>query len=165
MKSCNKVVTLLLTGILYLLGSAVLWSQDTKPVNETNEPIQVPSGLTISDLDAELRTSALTDTLKIPAVGIDSLSYMADSIYYHYATEQIFLYGNTSVKYQTSTILADSLQIDLKQERAFSTGRTVLIDNDQVLIGNQVYYDVNSQTGMMYDTASKLEKGYYYGDE
>ncbi len=147
------------------MGSYLLFGQESlNAINQTeNEP--AVRGLTISELDPESRTITLADTLKMPAVKLDSLAYVADSIYYHYNTEQIYLYGNTSVKYQTSTILADSLQIDLKDERAFSTGRTVLIDNDQVLIGNQVYYDVNSQTGMMLDAASKLEKGYYYGEE
>lgn len=165
MSSRKNLSVLLLTGVMCLTGSSLLFSQES--LNATNQTENEPSvrGLTISELDPESRNITLADTLKVPAVKLDSLAYVADSIYYHYNTEQIYLYGNTSVKYQTSTILADSLQIDLKKERAFSTGRTVLIDNDQVLIGNQVYYDVNSQTGMMYGAASKLEKGYYYGEE
>lgn len=123
------------------------------------------SALSPAETGISTLPTALADTLKVPAVALDSLTYVADSIYFHYDTEQIYLYGNTSVKYQTSNILADSLQIDLKKDRAFSTGRTVLIDNDQVLIGKQVYYDVNTQTGMMYDAASRIEKGYYYGEE
>jgi len=165
MISVKKLVILLIAGVLSQTGSNLLYSQNAPIITNTTKPVQTPSGLTLSDIDAELKSDAITDTLKVPPVRIDSLAYVADSIYYNYSTEQIYLFGNTSVKYQTSTIMGDSLQIDLKKERAFSTGRTVLIDNDQVLIGNQVYYDVNTQTGMMYGTASKLEKGYYYGDE
>jgi lipopolysaccharide assembly outer membrane protein LptD (OstA) len=130
----------------------------------TNNPEAKTTVITPDSLNTA-KTSTLSDTLKVKPDEPDSLFYSADSIYFHYGTEQIYLYGDTSVKYNTSTILADSLQIDLKKERAFSTGRTVMIDNDQVLIGNQVYYDVNSQTGMIFDGASKIEKGYYYGDE
>lgn len=165
MISVKKLTVLLLTGVMCLAGSLLLRAQQAPDVINSGQSEPEPRGLTISDLDPELQSVTRIDTLKVPPVKIDSLSYVADSIYYHYDTEQIYLFGNTSVKYQTSTILADSLQIDLKQDRAFSTGRTVLIDSDQVLIGNQVYYDVNSQTGMMYDAASKLDKGYYYGDE
>ncbi len=107
----------------------------------------------------------LSDTLGTAAAKLDSLFYAADSVAYHYDTEQIYLYGNTSVQYQTSTISADSLRIDLKKDRAFSSGRTVMQDNDQVLIGSEVRYDVNSQTGVLQDAASRLDKGFYYGRE
>ncbi len=109
--------------------------------------------------------SNLADSLSLPEVAEDSLAYVADSIAYNHEQEQIYLYGNTTVKYQTATIMADSLQVDLQKERAFSMGRTVMIDKDQILIGKQVYYDVNSQTGLMRDGASNLEKGFYYGGE
>lgn len=93
----------------------------------------------------------------------DSLFYSGDNVMYHYADEQIYLSGNTAIRYGESTISSDSLQIDLKRDRAFSFGPTVLQDKDQILIGKQVFYDVNTQTGMMEDGLSKLEKGYYYG--
>lgn len=161
----NKTTALLLAGIFCLSGGLKLRSEETIPVPvaaQTDEITPIPA---LPDTVLTTTSLAALDSLDIAKVVIDSLVYAADSISYHYDTEQIYLYGDTSVQYQTSTILADSLQIDLKDERAFSTGRTVLIDRDQVLIGNQVYYDVNTQTGMMYNSVSKLDKGYYYGDE
>jgi hypothetical protein len=165
MKTGNKALAFLLVSALLFSGGLPLQAEDT-PItptaeqenkNQSNPAISAPA---VSD---SLKADA--DSLSTNAAKQDSLFYAADSIAFNYDTEQIFLYGNTSVKYQNSTILADSLQIDLKKERAFSTGRTVMQDDDQVLIGKEVYYDVNSQTGMIFDGASKMEKGYYYGDE
>ncbi|HOD18374.1 MAG TPA: putative LPS assembly protein LptD [Candidatus Cloacimonadota bacterium] len=143
-----------LAGLLILSAGVLLWSENVTPA--ALKP----------DLPENARLqSALTDSVKTTKTYIDSLFYAADSIAYNYQTDQIYLYGNTSVRYQTSKILADSIQVDLKQKRAFSMGRTVLLDKDQVLIGKQIYYDVDSQTGLVFDAASKIENGYYYGGE
>jgi len=165
MKLNSNVITCILTAIMLLGSSAVVWSEETisTPVPAQPEPGVINQSIT--DVNLKINNDIIADSLNIKPIKPDSLFYEADSIYFNYDTEQIYLYGNTSVQYQNSTILADSLQIDLKKERAFSSGRTVLKDNDQVLIGKQVLYDVNSQTGMMYDTASKMDKGYYYGKE
>ncbi|MDZ4181449.1 MAG: putative LPS assembly protein LptD, partial [Candidatus Cloacimonadaceae bacterium] len=72
-------------------------------------------------------------------------------------------YGNTGVRYQESTISADSLLIDLKTEQAYSYGWTVMQDKDQILLGTDVAYDVRSQTGRMKDGISRIEKSYYGG--
>jgi lipopolysaccharide assembly outer membrane protein LptD (OstA) len=161
----NKALVLLLAGLMSLSGSPVLRSEEAIPApvplqSETVTDIPSPPDTTIT-----AKPAITLDSLETAKPQIDSLLYVADSIAYNYDTEQIYLFGDTSIQYRTSTIQADSLQVDLKNERAFSNGRTVLIDKDQVLIGNQVYYDVNSQTGMMFNTSSKLDKGFYYGDE
>ncbi|MBM4403282.1 MAG: LPS-assembly protein LptD [Candidatus Cloacimonetes bacterium] len=108
--------------------------------------------------------SVVADSLAIPTQQ-DSLFYQADYIRFDYAAEQIHLQGNTKVQYQSSTIDSDSLRIDLQRDRAFSYGPTVMIDGDQILIGRDVRFDIRSQTGMMTDGSSLIEKGYYFGDE
>ncbi len=165
MKSSNRVLALILAVALLLSGVMPLIAEDTIVAPGTAQQNQADNTVKPGTPISSDSLKVTPDSLSAKAAKQDSLVYAADSIAFHYDTEQIYLYGNTSVKYQSSTISADSLQIDLKKERAFSTGRTVMQDDDQVLIGNQVYYDVNSQTGMMYDGASKMEKGYYYGDE
>jgi lipopolysaccharide assembly outer membrane protein LptD (OstA) len=75
------------------------------------------------------------------------------------------LYGHPKVNYQQSEIIADSLFIDLKKERAYSFGPTRMRDGDQLLLGSAVSYDVGSQTGMLNDGYSMMEKGYYSGTE
>ena len=106
--------------------------------------------------------SLLKDSL---SVKIDSLFYSADSIYFYQETEDIFLYGNTNVTYQNSSISSDSLHLDLKDERAYSTGPTVMQDNAQILLGTGVSYDIKSQEGILKQGRSKMDKGYYYGEE
>jgi lipopolysaccharide assembly outer membrane protein LptD (OstA) len=96
---------------------------------------------------------------------IDSLFYAADSIRAYYEEEQIWLYGNTSIEYGSSSIMADSLFLDIKKEQAKSIGRTRMQDGDQLLIGENVRYDVDSQTGMLKNGMSFIENGYYSGDE
>lgn len=94
----------------------------------------------------------------------DSLSYAADSLAYNNALEQIRLYGNTSIRYKDFEISSDSLLVDLKNNRAFSQGYTVMQDGDQVILGEDVSYDLDSQTGMMTGGISRMEKSYYTGD-
>lgn len=112
--------------------------------------------------------SLFADSLKVElstATKLDSLFYEADSIRAYYDTEQIYLYGNTSVDYGQSNIRADSLYIDLKREQANTWGHTLMRDGDQLLIGANVRYDVRSQTGILADGQSFIENGYYNGSE
>lgn len=112
--------------------------------------------------------ASLADSLKLDIdhhLRIDSLFYAADSIRAYYDEEQIWLFGNTSIDYGNSRILADSLFLDLKREQATSMGRTRMQDGEQLLIGENVRYDVRSQTGLMLRGLSFIENGYYSGEE
>ncbi|HQB98907.1 MAG TPA: putative LPS assembly protein LptD, partial [Candidatus Cloacimonadota bacterium] len=112
--------------------------------------------------------SVLADSLKVDLETpdrIDSLFYQADSIRAYYEEEQIWLYGNTVIDYGSSRIMADSLFLDIKREQATSMGRTRMQDGDQLLIGDDVRYDVRSQTGLMHRGLSFIENGYYSGEE
>lgn len=161
----NRRLSILLAILLLLANSFPLYSEEAAA--ELSEPVSKPQPAIASPIVSTPQDSLSTfaDSLQAVTAQQDSLVYAADSIAFHYDTEQIYLYGNTNIKYDTSVITADSLQLDLKKERAFSSGRTIMQDGDQVLIGKQVFYDVNSQTGMMYDGSSKVDKGFYYGSE
>jgi len=110
-------------------------------------------------------SQASPDSLQTEKTVLDSLFYTADSIYYDYKQDLIRLFGQPVVTYQDSEIAADSLLIDLKKERAFSYGPTRMRDGEQLLLGNNVRYDVNTQTGMLDNGYSMVEKGYYNGRE
>lgn len=101
----------------------------------------------------------------LAAVKEDSLFYAADSMAYDQDTEQIKLFGSTSVEYQSFKISSDSLMIDLNKKRAYSFGDTVMQDGEQILLGADVAYDIDTQTGIMSGGSSKLEGGYYSGDD
>lgn len=96
---------------------------------------------------------------------LDSLFYSADSIRAYYTDEQIWLFGNTVIDYGRSQIQADSLYLDLKEEQATTFGVTLMQDEGQLLIGENVRFDIRSQTGYLNQAQSYIENGYYSGDE
>jgi lipopolysaccharide assembly outer membrane protein LptD (OstA) len=108
---------------------------------------------------------SVPDSLTLNKTELDSLFYTADSIYFQYDTELIKLYGQPQINYQDAEIIADSLIVDLKKERAYSYGPTRMRDGDQLLLGSNVRYDVATQTGMLDNGYSMMEKGYYGGSE
>jgi lipopolysaccharide assembly outer membrane protein LptD (OstA) len=138
-----------LIGLCLLLALLPVYAQNDAP------GLAVPDSL----------LPAIPDSLKIAKPKLDSLFYTADSIYFQYDKEQIRLYGKPQINYQQSEIFADSLLIDLKRERAYSYGYTRMRDGEQLLIGSNVRYDVNTQTGILDDGQSMMEKGYYSGSE
>ncbi|HOZ01980.1 MAG TPA: LPS-assembly protein LptD, partial [Candidatus Syntrophosphaera sp.] len=132
--------TALTLTLLLAFCQLLLWAQVSSPANPASP----------------------ADTLAVAAEE-DSLSYAADSVSYNQAKEQIRLYGRTNVQYQEFTINSDSLLVDLKAKRAYSYGDTVMRDGDQILIGSDVSYDIDTQTGIMTGGSSRLEQGFYTG--
>ncbi len=132
--------------LLLLLSLATLWGQSEAPLN-------------ITDL------ASAQDTLSLAPAKLDSLFYAADSVAYNYSAEQIRLFGSSSVRYHNFDISSDSLMLDLKTEKAYSYGNTVMKDGDQILLGTTVAYDIDSQTGLLSRGVSRLENGYYSGQE
>ncbi|MBN2460945.1 MAG: LPS-assembly protein LptD [Candidatus Cloacimonetes bacterium] len=96
---------------------------------------------------------------------VDSLYYRADSISYNAEIETIRLSGGARIDYHTSRIEADTISLDLKHEQAYSLGQSFLKDRDHFLIGNSIYYDLDSQWGLIREGASQFDKGFYYGRE
>lgn len=95
----------------------------------------------------------------------DSVAYASDSIFYSIEDGIIKLSGNSKLSYHTSNISADTITINLKKEQAFTSGKAYMKDRSQHMLGNDIYFDLESEWGMVYDGASEFDKGYYYGDE
>jgi hypothetical protein len=115
-----------------------------------------------------ISSEAIQNSLKVnldEPSALDSLFYAADSIRAYYEDEQIWLHGNTSIEYSSSKIQADSLFLDLKKEQATTFGLTLMQDGAQLLIGEDVSYDIRSQTGRLSQGQSYIENGYYSGQE
>ncbi len=110
-------------------------------------------------------TPLAADSLGATSSQEDSLFYSADSIYYDQSQEKIYLFGNTGVRYQDSSIDSDSLELDLDKERAYSNGFTVLRDGQQILLGRNVRFDIGSQEGIIQAGSSSIEKSFYRGEE
>ena len=118
-----------------------------------------------SQTNAVITDSIKVDSVKTDSLQIDSLQYAADSIFYSVKKEQISLLNNARVDYQTFQMQADTIKIDLKKQQALTLGESVLKDGTQLVLGNNLYFDLETRWGMIISGASKFEKGYYYGDE
>lgn len=143
--------------LILIFVAALVASLALETSNQTAVPILA---------DAELGT--LIDSLKVEikqGAEKDSLFYAADSMRAYYEDEQIWLYGNTSIDYGNSHIEADSLYLDLKNEKARTMGLTLMRDGDQLLVGEDVLYDIKHQRGLLRDGQSYIEDGFYRGDE
>ncbi|MDP8267211.1 MAG: putative LPS assembly protein LptD [Candidatus Tenebribacter davisii] len=142
----NAIISLM---ILFILITVISWTQ------EVTEETQI-----------SLADSLLTDSLQTDqSYQVDSLFYSADSIDYNVEKEIIQLSGNTSVKYHTSTINADTIAIDLKKEQAFAKGKSYLQDGTQNMLGRDINYDLKTKWGLVSSGSSKFDKGFYYGEE
>jgi lipopolysaccharide assembly outer membrane protein LptD (OstA) len=117
--------------------------------------------------DSTLVSATPVDTLAVEKAGapLDSLYYEADILDYLVEDETIVLTGNAKITYDTSTIKADSISINFNRNQAKASGRIIMDDVGQLILGSAAYYDIESQTGIVIDGASRFDMGYYYGQE
>ncbi|MDY6915971.1 MAG: putative LPS assembly protein LptD [Candidatus Cloacimonadota bacterium] len=115
-------------------------------------------------LQKDLVTETRRDTIS-QEVRRDSLFYNADSLFYFAAEEKIKLMGQATVKYKYSDLKADTIIVDLKNKQASTRGNSFLQDKDQIAIGKEIFYDMETEWGLVNLGASKFDKGFYYGNE
>lgn len=104
------------------------------------------------------------DSVKIEITQLDSLTYTADSIEYNLKTNEINLVGNAKINYKKSIIKSDSIFIYLNERAAVSMGSSELFDGNETIVGNTIFYDIESEEGMMLNGSTEFEGGFYYGD-
>ncbi|MCF7912569.1 MAG: hypothetical protein K9M99_08580 [Candidatus Cloacimonetes bacterium] len=114
--------------------------------------------------EEESEGSILADSLLSAGI-MDSLFYAADSGAYWTDREIISLMGKASIKYHTSSITADTITVKLKDNQAFTLGNSMLKDNNQLALGDEISYDLETKWGIIINGAAKFEQGYYYGEE
>jgi lipopolysaccharide assembly outer membrane protein LptD (OstA) len=102
---------------------------------------------------------------KADSLELDSLFYKADSVFYSVENEKIDLISNAEITYHTSKIQADVISIDMNKNQAVADGETILTDNDQVVLSEQLHFDLETQWGIVFDGGSRFDKGFYYGKE
>ncbi|MBN1948274.1 MAG: LPS-assembly protein LptD [Candidatus Cloacimonetes bacterium] len=105
------------------------------------------------------------DSLQSETIPLDSLFYEADSLYYFAPEEKIQLTRQALIRYQDSRIRSDSIIIYLSSDKAASRGRSILQDDTQILVGQDIFFDFSDRTGLIRRGISEFEQGYYYGDE
>ncbi len=118
--------------------------------------------LTIINVNAQI--AAIIDSLRTETI-MDSLSYVADSSFYFVDKEMIVLSGNAELIYHNATIKADTIKVNFQKDQAKAVGRIIMEDGNQLIIGEEVHFDIETQSGFILGGASSFEKGYYYGTE
>jgi len=134
---------------------------------------EINSGLADTEIQASEESPPINgitpaDSLYSEAIvtaELDSLSYSADSLFYDVASQRIRLITNSKLEYHSSSIKADEIIIDLDKDQAYTVGQTWMQDGTQILAGSSIQFDLASQTGVINDGASRLDKGFYYGKE
>lgn len=99
------------------------------------------------------------------AVSLDSLDYSARKIIYHIDKEQIKLIEKAFIRYHNSYINSDSMIIDLDKKIALSHGESELFDGEQKIFGSTIYYNIDSEEGLLLNGRTKFEDGYYAGSK
>ncbi|MBN2018514.1 MAG: LPS-assembly protein LptD [Candidatus Cloacimonetes bacterium] len=99
------------------------------------------------------------------ATQLDSLDYTAKKIIYHIDKEQIKLIQKAYIRYHNSHISSDSMLIDLDKKIALSYGESELYDGEQTIYGSTIYYNIDSEQGLLLDGRTKFEDGYYAGSK
>ena len=118
--------------------------------------------------DSELVSSERAQTPDIYTnfkIKADSVSYVADSIYYDVKSDQILFRSNATVKYKNSIVKSEEILIDLANDQAKTVGDTWMQEGSQKLYGNGVIYNIESEKGLIHGGASQFDKGYYNGSE
>jgi len=112
-------------------------------------------------------TDIFIDSLKIEyeIAKWDSLFYEGDFLHYFVDKETILLWGNASLRYHNMVITADTVIINFDKNQAIAIGRIVMEDGQHLILAQKVYYDIDSETGMIIDGASRFESGFIYGEE
>ena len=96
---------------------------------------------------------------------LDSLDYSADKIIYELGKNRINLIGNSEIHYKNSFIKSDSILIDTKNRIAISEGESELFDGDEIIFGASLFYDIESNEGMLLQGKTKFEDGFYSGNK
>lgn len=95
---------------------------------------------------------------------LDSLEYTADKIIFDLKSDQIKLIGNAEIFYKKSFIKSDSILIDLDNRIAISEGKSELFDGEEIIYGSSLFFDINSEEGMLLNGDTEFEGGFYSGE-
>ncbi len=132
----------------------------------TSDSLFSDSLYTFSDSLALDSLYTLADSIAIEdSVAIDSIYYKADSVFYYVQKERIKLSGNAFLRYQGATISSDTISVDMKEQQASSQGQALMKEGAHQLLGEEIHFDIENQTGLIAQGATKFDKGYYYGKE
>ncbi len=75
------------------------------------------------------------------------------------------LEGNAKLAYQTTTVEADRIDVEVGSRHLVATGSPILRDGDEELHGTRMRYDLSTGKGVVTTGETMLEKAFYRGSE
>ncbi len=90
--------------------------------------------------------------------------YDAERIRYYADSEDLVLNGKAKVDYKDSRLEAADITYHAKQQVLEATGSPTLTDAGQAIIGEQMDYDLENETGLVIEGSTQYEQGYYSGE-
>ena len=98
-------------------------------------------------------------------VGGDSITYVADHMFYDVVFSRANLYGDVSVVSEGSVLRTDTITLDLKTNIMGTRGVTYIKDVSGCMIANDVWVNPKKEWALFNKAAGKLDVGYYYGSQ
>jgi len=95
----------------------------------------------------------------------DSISYMADDMFYDVVFSTANLYGDVHITSGSSILRSDTINIDLQRNIMSSHGITYIKDKVNCMIGYDVWVNPKKEWTLFLKGAGKLDVGYYYGSQ
>ncbi len=95
----------------------------------------------------------------------DSISYLADDMFYDVLSSTANLFGDVQITSGNSILRSDTITIDLKRNIMTSHGTTYIKDKANCMIGYDVWVNPKKEWTLFLQGSGKLEVGYYYGSQ
>ncbi|TES92280.1 MAG: LPS-assembly protein LptD [Candidatus Cloacimonadota bacterium] len=134
----------------------------------TEETVTVEKDAAAEDTTEETveDTTAATDerTEKTKKKEIEETSYSAKKIEFLIDEELIILSGSAVTQHKDITVMADTIEYNIKTKIVKAYGHPFLIEENDTITGKLMVYNLETKNGVIIDGATKIEKGFFYGD-
>ncbi len=94
--------------------------------------------------------------------------YGGKKIFYYPEKELVILLDSAFVRYSFYEVRACSIVYDLKNqflEAYKKENKVIFLTERETIVGEELYFNVNSKKGMMKKAYTKIAKGFFYADE
>jgi lipopolysaccharide export system protein LptA len=95
----------------------------------------------------------------------EAVGYHGRRASFDLGADTVVLDGEAGLTYQTTSIEAERLEVEVGTRSLVATGSPVLKDGDEELRGDRMRYDLRSGNGMVTTGETSLESAFYRGNE
>ena len=116
-------------------------------------------------LNTQVDTTTADTTGKKSQGITDSVFYESDHIDYDAIGKKLNLTGNSYVKYQNMTLLADTIEYDINSDIFTATGFPRLIQDKDTTVGDYMVYNIKTKRGRVRYASTRVDMGYFNGQK